>query len=534
MTKRSRRAPLWLAVALAAGCGDDGGDGDGEGGGDAGVTECADPAAHTPADGPYASPADFDLAACQPGSFADFDPSGLWYMDEEGQSFFSGGGPVRFDLGCEDGLTVEPSSFLGAEPVADRALSADHLFWRRERRFDSGAFVIVDAYLLCQRSDGALAGTAAHCFLDGGEEQCGTGAIELRPFGRVEGESEAEGLELVSEFSGAPGSPWPEAFTANVRVQDGVAFVVRGRDGLRVVDVSDPEAPREISWLELPEDDLNDIKLVSVGETRYALLGSNSRGLLVAEVTDPAQPELVAVVSPSGEPAHGVHTIFTEVIDDVTYAYLADGFTHVVTIWDVSDPAEPVKVGSYAGPSEDFHVHDLYVEGGRMYLNATLGGLIIVDTQPDPASPELVGRFVAAEPTYSHSSWVVRAGGRTVAITGGEGYGSHYRVVDVDPDSPEFLQELGSYQTRPQVSAHNVMAAGGTRAYAAYYQDGVRVLDLSDPSAPSLAAYYNTWSPDTALGARFEGAVGLDLDPEAELIYVADQPRGLLILREID
>jgi hypothetical protein len=76
--------------------------------------------------------------------------------------------------------------------------------------------------------------------------------------------------------------------------------------------------------------------------------------------------------------------------------------------------------------------------------------------------------------------------------------------------------------------------ARGDRAYFTYYQDGVRVLDLADPTAPVLLGYYNTWDPQgpDSTSDFFEGAVGLDLDPARDLIFVADSPRGLLILRD--
>jgi hypothetical protein len=92
---------------------------------------------------------------------------------------------------------------------------------------------------------------------------------------------------------------------------------------------------------------------------------------------------------------------------------------------------------------------------------------------------------------------------------------------------------IGELQLRPQVSIHNIMAFG-EKAYAAHYQDGVRLFDLSDPTRPRVQAYFNTWDAETAAGGIFEGAVGLDVDLAAGLIYVADTPRGLLILRETD
>ncbi len=60
------------------------------------------------------------------------------------------------------------------------------------------------------------------------------------------------------------------------------------------------------------------------------------------------------------------------------------------------------------------------------------------------------------------------------------------------------------------------------------------VMDLSDPTKPKLIGYYNTWDPqaDYTSSGFFEGAVGLDVDQSRKLVFVADSPRGLLILHD--
>ena len=49
---------------------------------------------------------------------------------------------------------------------------------------------------------------------------------------------------------------------------------------------------------------------------------------------------------------------------------------------------------------------------------------------------------------------------------------------------------------------------------------------------PRLAAHYNTWRPESAPHAFFEGAVDVDVDEDTGLIYLAESPRGLMIFRE--
>src|SRR6185369_178864 len=118
-------------------------------------------------------------------------------------------------------------------------------------------------------------------------------------------------------------------------------------------------------------------------------------------------------------------------------------------------------------------------------------------------------------------------------LHGEEAYGAHLFVVDVDPVSQLFVQPIASWKTRDFISIHNIMAFG-TKAYFTHYQDGIRVLDVSNPLGPTQVGYYNTWDPqaDYTTSAFFEGAVGLDVDLTRHLVFVADSPRGLLILQD--
>ena len=95
------------------------------------------------------------------------------------------------------------------------------------------------------------------------------------------------------------------------------------------------------------------------------------------------------------------------------------------------------------------------------------------------------------------------------------------------------MTEIGHYQSRANTSVHNLMVFGA-RAYVSHYQDGVRIIDLADPTRPVLAGYFNTWRPENPAGDNtlFAGAIGIDVDPVRHLLFVVDNPRGLLIFND--
>jgi len=190
----------------------------------------------------------------------------------------------------------------------------------------------------------------------------------------------------------------------------------------------------------------------------------------------------------------------------------------------------PARLGRYQ--TAGALVHDLSVANGVAYLNAWDAGLLVVDFNA-PAAPQLLGMWADTPTDTSHSNWTTTVGGRHVALHGEESYGAFFQIVDIDPASATYMKPFAEYHTRDWVSVHNIMAFG-SKAYFTHYQDGVRVLDVADPTTPKLVGYYNTWDAqaDYTTSGFFESAVGLDVDLTRKLIFVADSPRGLLILHD--
>lgn len=461
----------------------------------------------------YDEPSDFDRRGCDPGSLAALPAApGVYHFQVD----FGGATPtyaVRLDA-----VGATGAGQINATYDLERAqLSADDLFLRAADPEDG-----VRAFDLCAMApDGTLRGTYARC----PQDECFLGAVVGHRVDRLD-EADASGLTLLGEFRGEVGAPWPD-LSVNVRVVDDVAYVANYRDGLRIVDVSDPAAPVELAHVPTetgePGDIWNDVKLVDgPAGTRFALMASSATALVVVDVTTPSAPSVVAHAGTAPD----VHTVFVE----GQHAYLAN-LERGLEIYDVSSPAAPVRLGGFQHPGQI--LHDLWVRGERAYLDWWDAGMIIVDVS-DPAAPTKLGAFAGYGETSNHSSAVTRIGDLDIAVTGDEQYGAHVYVVDVTEGAPGFPRRLAEWQTRPEVSVHNLMAIGD-RAYLTHYQDGVRVLDLADPTAPTLVAWFNTWPGYTpATGTNFfEGAVGLDVDLDAGRIYVADTHRGLLIL-EID
>lgn len=233
------------------------------------------------------------------------------------------------------------------------------------------------------------------------------------------------------------------------------------------------------------------------------------------------------------------HSLQVDEVAGTQRLFIADGFSDAIPVYDVTDPRVPVPLATVLleDPAPAFGgVHDLFVDGTMIYANESNAGLVALDVSAGLDAAVHVARFQTETEPYSHASWAGTAGGRRVVLDGDEGGlgttdGSAFlRVLDGDPASPGFLTQIGRYQSRREVSLHYFELVGD-RAYVAYFHDGLRVVDLSDPENPVEVAHANTWNDDTSYVDQLSGAFAVRVVDG--LIYIADSTSGLVILREL-
>ncbi|HEU4732816.1 MAG TPA: hypothetical protein VFT22_33200 [Kofleriaceae bacterium] len=445
-----------------------------------------------------------DFAPAVPGTLRGWDPDGRWFL-----TGVRVGGVSSYHFQRTGSQVI-----VDRNPAAAGRIDDTELFARVTTTGSSGASVTITTRVSNLSPDGTARAERAVCG-DGGCTVC-TARLVRATHNADEGE--ADHLALLGQLNDPS---WDRGYTFNVRVDGTLAYLIR-QDGLHIIETVDPAHPVELGhYRRTGEGYSNDVKLVDAGARRFALIADTP--VDVVDVTDPALPVLAAQIP------EGAHTLFTETQGATTLAYLGS-YDGTCPVYDVTDPAQPRKLGSFNTGATI--LHDLSVSGGIAYLSAWEKGLLVVDFT-SPAAPVVLGSWQPTPTRTSHSNWTTVAAGRRIALHGEEAFDAKLDIVDVEPASATFMQPFASWQTRPWISIHNIMAFG-SKAYFTYYQDGVRVLDVSDPAHPQQLGYYNTWDPqaDYASSAFFEGAVGLDVDLARKLVLVADSPRGLLILRD--
>jgi len=248
-----------------------------------------------------------------------------------------------------------------------------------------------------------------------------------------------------------------------VRVLDDVAYVLR--NGLRVLDVSNPAAPRQLGSLSLscclgaPSD------LDVIGTVAY--VSSRAAGLQVIDVSMPgAMRELARLDTPGVAAAVAVRD---------TFAYVAD-VTDGLRVASVVGSAAPQEVDVYNRPTDAARIA---VDGPLAYLAGAKGGISVVDIS-SPQDPRLVG-----EARVTADAGGVATGGGLVYIAvefGG--------LVIVDVSDPENPVQRGAL-TWPFTGLFRDVAARGRVVLVPAQFDGLRVVDAVDPNQPREIGAFN-------------------------------------------
>jgi hypothetical protein len=331
--------------------------------------------------------------------------------------------------------------------------------------------------------------------------------------------------------------------------------------GLQVYDVWNPRAPVEVARLALPHFENEDVDLGG-----DILLISNdaaeSTGILyVIDIADPHAPAIKSVFRMGGNPLFAGPGHTASCVLQCRYAWITDNAG--IRVVDLRDPANPATIGTYPTPAGgDLVAHDVQIDGDGLIWVVGFGGAaayrlpadydghgvgtLVVQTDPAGQSTYLdtaginegdaPNDFVLHNSRRTKASPVLYVTEEDYQRPGCRGAGT-FETWRVPTDSngvatggtsthlDSWRTELLEDEAAPAVmcSAHYFDIHGRVVAQA-WYQQGVRFLDVTDPSNVRQVGYYIptdslTWS------AAFPPT-----DPSGRTVYVLDYVNGLTVL----
>jgi hypothetical protein len=303
-------------------------------------------------------------------------------------------------------------------------------------------------------------------------------------------------------------------FTTDLWIWEGVDgrdYALTGSkygDGISMVwDVTDPSNIIKTDSIQVDARTTNDVKVSPDG--RWGAISregaSNRRdGVVILDLADPAHPRIASTFEGNGVTG-GVHNMYAT--DDHLFA-LAGGDKYVII--DVRDLSAPRFVSEYNHPNS--RVHDVWVHDGLAYSAEWETGVVVVDVGNGGWGGSIENPvFVTSFPLTTGSTHAVfpyfqESTGRLLLIVGDErvqreglawqgtgpdhrmqydpatGRGGYPRATSgytqiVDFTDPENPVQLARYEV-PEFGTHNMWVEDDV-LYQAYYEGGVRMVDLS-------------------------------------------------------
>jgi hypothetical protein len=343
--------------------------------------------------------------------------------------------------------------------------------------------------------------------------------------------------------------------------------------GVRVVDIQDPSSPRGIGTIAAyPRTTAEHVIAQRIATPAFSgnlLLtgiqqcnaGPAEGALAIWDVSNPYEPREVGYLG-MGRGSRGVHEFNIKQIGGRWYAFLAVSNSETLSgkgdlrIVDFTDPANPMEIADWNGPRDGglrvgsggqcapacrgvfsqafLHSVNVSPDGTRAYLSYWDQGVVILDIR-DLSSLKWLGQFMAPLTAEGNTHSVSLTPDNRVALVADENFAppwTRLRVLDVsDPSNP---WQVGAYETPNNAAEHTgpgetwysihnplVDDRNPNQAYLAWYADGVRLVDISNPAAVTELA---SWVP--ARAPQVWSVSFMD-----DYVVVGDVNTGLHILR---
>ena len=256
-----------------------------------------------------------------------------------------------------------------------------------------------------------------------------------------------------------------------VAASGSLAFVASGAQGLRIVDFSNPSRPRERG-----RGDSNALGWAITTTDRFVYICEGvlpEQRLRAYDVSDPDHPIPLGSYRFSGEGT------CRDLARDGSWLYATNEFGLVT--FDLSNPQQPVRAGSVQfepdglSPDGTSGAVGFALGPSTAFVSASVNGVKSVDIT-QPATPRIAGAW---SPTQQ-----IRAQIFDVAYQNELAYAAGSALVILDVHDPARPVPIGHVGLGPAQR----IEVRGTRAVVAAGAAGLMIIDVSNPSAPFVAA----------------------------------------------
>lgn len=296
---------------------------------------------------------------------------------------------------------------------------------------------------------------------------------------------------------------------------DGREYAVLGTEtGTSIVNVTNPAASYEVGFIPGLTSIWREMKQYRTW--LYVSTEALGGGLQIIRMTDPEHPVLAGTYTTTFNAGHTVTVDTTRALILVNGTRM-NGAPTGMRILSVANPESPVDIGGYTAD----YVHDSWMRGTTLYAASILTGFLRVFDTSTPSSPSQIVNWTYTG-AKSHSGETSKDG-RYLYVCDEINY-STLKVFDMlDPQAHPLVYET---TVNPLSIVHNVHVKRDT-AFVAWYTEGIRLFDITDPTLPTEWGYYDTYP---SFSGGYHGVWDVAYFPSGTFI-ASDIESGLYVFR---
>ncbi len=263
----------------------------------------------------------------------------------------------------------------------------------------------------------------------------------------------------------------------------------------------------------------------------YAVSDFGAEGMLIFDMN--TLPGSVTFVTQTSAFFTRAHNIFIDTNSGRLYVAGSDTQAQGLIVLDLTaDPENPTLLSSknLTGQGGGGYVHDLYVRNDTAYCSHGTSGYYIWDYRfpTDVHCPQAIGSYQISG--YNHSSWLTNNG--DYAFVAEEvPTGLPLAVLDISDMLNISLETTFNDPLNAPLNntPHNPFVLDSL-LIVSYYEDGVQIFDISNPVAPQLVGYYDTYPDNGSTYTGYEGCWGVYPYLPSGNIIASDIDYGLRML----
>jgi choice-of-anchor B domain-containing protein len=266
---------------------------------------------------------------------------------------------------------------------------------------------------------------------------------------------------------------------------DGKEYALIGaKSGTAVYPIENPDSVNELGFVPGPETNWREITVI--GQHAFVVTDVQGTGHSMQVIDLGYLPDSLHLLASYTTTFTTGHIIQKTIGSEEPYVYvMGTNTTQGLHIINVSNPAHPVEAGAYA---PGYYIHDAHIRGNLLFAAAFYKNEIDIVDISDKSAPKLVGK-INCNGKNTHSSSSTEDGKYLIVADEADGFPA--RIFNIE--NLENPVEVAQFTANDSSLVHNPYVRDDL-CFVAHNTEGLRVLDIADPTLPVEVGYYDTWT----------------------------------------